>query len=193
MITLPWKRKMRLRVSPHICAITRDSLRRMGSSTCDEMDPTNFQTAATYINNLLLARGLLRNGKAIDFAQLAAPPVHGTDKKSHAATNVTVTAEIINLVHDLILRRDVRENFFNQALPITDPVDKSATKNTKSPSPSRSAPSARTRPEPRPKMSGCARRIRICSARLRQPKRPRVPPRPPRTMPSPPPEPSARK
>ena len=61
------------------------------------MEGQNLRTASDYINNLLLARGLLRNGKSIDFARPA--NAHGD---SDAAME-----RIINLVHDLVLRRDV--------------------------------------------------------------------------------------
>jgi hypothetical protein len=62
------------------------------------MDKHNLQTASTYINNLLLARGLLRNGKPIDFAM----PENGS-----GGANATM-ARIITLVNDLVLGRDVR-------------------------------------------------------------------------------------
>jgi hypothetical protein len=61
------------------------------------MDSYNLKTASTYINNLLLARGLLRNGKPIEFAH----PSRGEGGKE------ATMAQIINLVHDLILKRDV--------------------------------------------------------------------------------------
>lgn len=61
------------------------------------MDSSNLKTASTYVNNLLLARGLLRNGKPIEFAH----PSRGEGGKE------ATMAQIINLVHDLILRRDV--------------------------------------------------------------------------------------
>ena len=54
------------------------------------MDHESLRTASTYLNNLLLARGLLRNGDPIDFVK--------PSKESRAS--------IINLVHDLILRED---------------------------------------------------------------------------------------
>lgn len=61
------------------------------------MEAHNLYTASDYINNLLLARGLLRNGKQIDFAEPSA-----------AADGVEDTmTRIINLVHDLVMRRDV--------------------------------------------------------------------------------------
>ncbi|KAF1993888.1 hypothetical protein P154DRAFT_448983 [Amniculicola lignicola CBS 123094] len=60
------------------------------------MESFNLKTASTYINNLLLARGLLRDGKPIEFAH----PSRGEGGKE-----VTM-AQIINLVHDLILKRD---------------------------------------------------------------------------------------
>lgn len=61
------------------------------------MDFQNLETAAAYINNLLLARGLLRNGKSIEFAHPA----------SASGGSEATMARVINLVHDLILRRDV--------------------------------------------------------------------------------------
>lgn len=54
------------------------------------MDHESLRTASTYLNNLLLARGLLRNGEPIDFV-----------KPSRDSR-----AQIINLVHDLILKED---------------------------------------------------------------------------------------
>jgi len=54
------------------------------------MDSDTLSTASTYLNNLLLARGLLKNGKTLDFAK----PTRDT------------RAQIINVVHDLLLRRD---------------------------------------------------------------------------------------
>ncbi|KAK2796842.1 hypothetical protein FQN50_009403 [Emmonsiellopsis sp. PD_5] len=60
------------------------------------METQNLHTASEYINNLLLARGLLRNGKPIDFAHPENAP-GGTD---------ATMARVINLVHDLVLRRD---------------------------------------------------------------------------------------
>lgn len=62
------------------------------------MESQSMQTASSYINNLLLARGLLRNGIPIEFA---APP------KVEGGVNLTMT-KVMNLVHDMILRRDVR-------------------------------------------------------------------------------------
>ena len=61
------------------------------------MDSRNLLTASSYINNLLLSRGLLRNGKSIDFADPA---------KAEGGIDATM-ARVMNLVHDLILRRDV--------------------------------------------------------------------------------------
>ncbi|KAK6002770.1 hypothetical protein QM012_001520 [Aureobasidium pullulans] len=54
------------------------------------MNHDTLNTASTYLNNLLLARGLLRDSKPLDFAK----PTRET------------RAQIINLVHDLLLRRD---------------------------------------------------------------------------------------
>ena len=61
------------------------------------MDTQSLHTASLYINNLLLSRGLLRNGKSIDFAR----PSYG-----EGGTEATM-ARIINVVHDMVLRRDV--------------------------------------------------------------------------------------
>ena len=60
------------------------------------MDSGSLHNASTYLNNLLLARGLLRNGKSIDFACV---------KKGSGETEHTM-AKVINLVHDLVIRRD---------------------------------------------------------------------------------------
>ncbi|KAL8973626.1 MAG: hypothetical protein Q9197_002132 [Variospora fuerteventurae] len=60
------------------------------------MDTRSLDTASTYINNLLLSRGLLRNGTPIDFA---------TPEKAAGGTDATMV-KVMNLVHDLILRRD---------------------------------------------------------------------------------------
>ena len=61
------------------------------------MDAFNLKTASVYLNNLLLARGLLRNGKSIEFAR---------PSKGEGGSEATM-AQIINVVHDMILRRDV--------------------------------------------------------------------------------------
>ncbi|EEH48247.2 uncharacterized protein PADG_04331 [Paracoccidioides brasiliensis Pb18] len=60
------------------------------------MEAQNLHTASDYINNLLLARGLLRNGKPINFAR---------PEDASGGTDDTM-AHVINLVHDLVLRRD---------------------------------------------------------------------------------------
>lgn len=63
------------------------------------MDSFNLKTASTYVNNLLLARGLLHNGVHIEFAR---------PSKGEGGAEATM-ARIINLVHDMILRRDVSD------------------------------------------------------------------------------------
>jgi hypothetical protein len=65
------------------------------------MDSINLKTTSAYLNNLLLARGLLRNGKPIEFAR---------PHKAEGGTEATM-AQIINLVHDMVLSKDVRLNF----------------------------------------------------------------------------------
>ncbi|EFE37029.1 uncharacterized protein ARB_04556 [Trichophyton benhamiae CBS 112371] len=66
------------------------------------MDTLNLQSASEYLNNLLLARGLLRNGKRIDFA----------DPGNAADGAEDTMAQIINLIHDLVTRRDVSATIF---------------------------------------------------------------------------------
>jgi hypothetical protein len=61
------------------------------------MESQSIRTASSYINNLLLSRGLLRNGAPIEFA---------LPDKAEGGLDATM-AKIMNLVHDLILRRDV--------------------------------------------------------------------------------------
>lgn len=55
------------------------------------MDRRDLKSASTYVNNLLASRGLLR-GHAIPF---------------HKPGEDDAPAKIINLVHELIARRDV--------------------------------------------------------------------------------------
>lgn len=61
------------------------------------MDPQSRRTASAYINNLLLSRGLLRNGAPIEFA---------TPENAEGGLDATM-GQVMNLVHDLVLRRDV--------------------------------------------------------------------------------------
>lgn len=76
-------------------------VRQPGAGTA--MDHESLRTAATYLNNLLLARGLLRNGEPVDFVK--------PSRESRA--------QIINLVHDLILREDRdREQRDNAAISL---------------------------------------------------------------------------
>ena len=62
------------------------------------METQTLHTASHYLNNLLLSRGLLKNGAPIAFAK---------PSKAEGGTEATM-AKVINLVHDMILRRDVR-------------------------------------------------------------------------------------
>ena len=63
------------------------------------MGTASLETASIYINNLLLARGLLRDGEPIPFEQA---------RTSKGKDGDATMAKTINLIHDLILRRDVR-------------------------------------------------------------------------------------
>ncbi|KAL4991785.1 hypothetical protein BDW68DRAFT_184688 [Aspergillus falconensis] len=61
------------------------------------MEPQgDLQAASTYINNVLLARGLVKSGRPIDFA----------NPENEEGGVTTTMARIINLVNDLVLRRD---------------------------------------------------------------------------------------
>ena len=59
------------------------------------MASSSLSSASKYLNNLLLARGLLQDGKSINFAK----PVENGDSDA-------TMSRIINLVHELVLRRD---------------------------------------------------------------------------------------
>ncbi|KAL9062608.1 MAG: hypothetical protein Q9157_008774, partial [Trypethelium eluteriae] len=61
------------------------------------MDSNSLKTASTYINNLLLARGLLRDSEPIPFEHA----------RTHKGKDGDATmAKTMSLVHDLILQRD---------------------------------------------------------------------------------------
>ncbi|KAM0520134.1 hypothetical protein ACHAPE_003411 [Trichoderma viride] len=60
------------------------------------IDAENLWTASQYINNQLLSRGLLRDGRDIDFTSL------GEDEYS----TVETATRIISILNDLIIRRD---------------------------------------------------------------------------------------
>lgn len=70
-------------------------------------DLSNLRTASLYINNQLLSRGLLRDGRALNFADPS-----GRDNKSTDDDDIDNTADtmarVISVINDLILRRDVR-------------------------------------------------------------------------------------
>ena len=67
------------------------------SHKMDTMSSQNLETASQYVNNLLLSRGLLRNGTPLEFAN---------PSKGKGGMEATM-AKVINLIHDLVLRRDV--------------------------------------------------------------------------------------
>lgn len=69
------------------------------------MEPHNLQVASDYINNVLLARGLLRSGKPIDFA-------HPESEDGGAEATM---ARVINMINDLVLRRDVCDDSLSTA------------------------------------------------------------------------------
>lgn len=62
------------------------------------IDSESLRTASLYINNQLLSRGLLRDGRIIDFDR------PDSDNSELADT----MGRIMSVVNDLILRRDVR-------------------------------------------------------------------------------------
>jgi hypothetical protein len=61
------------------------------------IDTENLRTASLYINNQLLSRGLLRDGRDIEFAD----PGEGEFSTAESASR------IISILNDLIIRRDV--------------------------------------------------------------------------------------
>ncbi|KAL1894672.1 hypothetical protein Sste5346_005644 [Sporothrix stenoceras] len=73
-------------------------------------DLSNLQTASLYINNQLLSRGLLRDGRAIDFADPAGRKKKKDGQEDDQNDKVDSTAvtmsRVISVVNDLILRRD---------------------------------------------------------------------------------------
>lgn len=79
---------------------SNDLLSRSLSHSSLKMDTQSRKTASAYINNLLLSRGLLRNGTPIAFA---AP------EQAEGGLDATMS-QVMNLIHDLILRRDVRDH-----------------------------------------------------------------------------------
>ena len=93
--------RSRIIVYDHLLRIPRPLLNTTLPSRA-AMEAYNLKTASTYLNNLLLARGLLRDGKPVEFAH----PSRGEGGKE------ATMSQIINLVHDLILKRDVRPSRF---------------------------------------------------------------------------------
>lgn len=74
------------------------------------IDFENLRTASLYINNQLLSRGLLRDGRSIDFAD------PGDSDYDLADT----MGRIMGVVNDLILRRDVRTHSLDPVNNTTD-------------------------------------------------------------------------
>lgn len=71
------------------------------------IDSDSLRTASLYINNQLLSRGLLRDGRIIDFDR-----PHGDDYEL-----ADTMGRIMSVVNDLILRRDVRPPLSQPPLP----------------------------------------------------------------------------
>lgn len=97
-----------------------------------KMDSSNRKPASTYINNLLLARGLLRDDQLIDFAN----PSRGEGGKDKQL------GRIISLVHDLILKRDVGGYYIKELRGKTAHQFNRAIKSTSREPPSRHATAA---------------------------------------------------
>ena len=77
------------------------------------METDNLRTASVYINNLLLSRGLLKNGQNLDFAH---------PEQGEGGSEGTM-GRIMGVVNDLILRRDVRSSSLFPSLTHTPPRD----------------------------------------------------------------------
>ncbi|KAB8446249.1 hypothetical protein FH972_025231 [Carpinus fangiana] len=121
------RRPVNKTLRPHHCQPIHHLLLSSRRGYLTSMDAENLRTASTYINNLLLARGLLRNGTPIDFTSLAKPTALSSDdqenkenrtKPRKSTSNATTTAHVINLIHDLILRRD-RDQTHLESLSVT--------------------------------------------------------------------------
>lgn len=116
-------------VSPYATNVARRSKQRFVKppyplTSRAVMESNDLQSASIYVNNLLLARGLLRDGKSVDFARLAQPTERrkrkhqqqlrfedGVDpekEKERDGDPYKTTSQVLNLVHELILKRDVR-------------------------------------------------------------------------------------
>lgn len=89
-----------------------DRISKLRKSTLADMEAHSLQAASTYVNNILLARGLLKSGHPIDFAQ-----PDNEDGGSEATM-----ARIINLVNDLVLRRDVSRCCSYECHPLSNSV-----------------------------------------------------------------------
>jgi hypothetical protein len=143
--------------------------------TTTAMDSHSLKTASAYINNLLLARGLLRDGKAIEFAH----PSRGEGGKEQTM------AHIINLVHDLILKRDVSAAVFVR-VPSTNNIH-SATKNTADPLPKPCVHCVPNRRARRPLSTSCRHAMKTshakCPSRNHRNARPAPPSAPPNHRP----------
>jgi len=94
----------------------------------DTVDIAGIASAASYVNNLLLARGLLRDGKAIHFERLLARNHNSKrrredgrdredrhEKEDGATDTAKITTQVLNLIHDLVSGQDVRIQY--QSLP----------------------------------------------------------------------------
>jgi len=100
----------------------------------DTIDAAGIASAASYVNNLLLARGLLRDGKAIHFERLLARS-HDSKRrrdddraredrheKEEGADIATITTQVLNLIHDLVLGQDVRIQYQHNSLLYTTQI-----------------------------------------------------------------------
>lgn len=86
---------------PH--SVLRNDRHTIIPSLLTMIDFENLRTASLYINNQLLSRGLLRDGRSIDFD-------HPASDDGHDLPNTM--GRIMGVVNDLILRRDVLHILF---------------------------------------------------------------------------------
>jgi hypothetical protein len=91
------------------------------TSSRDSIDTAGIASASTYVNNLLLSRGLLRDGKSIHFERLIVPsssrhhdskrrkddPREDRYDRDDGADSGKITTLVLNLIHDLVLSQDV--------------------------------------------------------------------------------------
>lgn len=93
---------------------------------------SGVRAASDYINNLLLARGLARDGKPIDFVRAltggsgSGNGSDGSGAKKTSNDRIGLAGQVLNLVHNLILHHKVSrclDPLFRGGWKMTDSED----------------------------------------------------------------------